>query len=304
MVTLRLIISCRGVYERVGSTCRLRRALHVTDGWRPLLLVFCVTSTLPKHQVTSLWMYIRMQMKKKIQLSQKIKSVKLSDLLRLQKSPANTQDIPESSSREETCQIFDFKSTSDNIHKQLWWLPADDISPLAAGCESFTLSFFFFSSRCFVLIYRGGQKLWNHFHMCDYSHSFRAAVLWGWQRLLWNVGSEVRWRGKKTVCPQQMSGNCRQWLIIQKQNSSRKQTATTSDTCCWSPFSVLLLPSLPCKQEATRRWWGEDVEAVSLHLTHQKLDVCSLWSSPGATDEAQTLTYTVGRVFGEDLSII
>lgn len=124
-----------------------------------------------------------------------LKPVKLSDLPCLQNTAANFLNILEISSQEETCQIFGSKSTSDNKHRQFWWFPADNISPLAAGCESFTLSS---SITLFLFIYRGGQQHPNHFHTYDYSHSFRATVWRGWQRLLWKVGRGVRW-GEKTV---------------------------------------------------------------------------------------------------------
>lgn len=81
----------------------------------------------------------------------------------------------------------------------------------------------------------------------------------GWQRLLWNVGSEVTWR-KSCVCPQRMSGDCRRWLIIQKQNSSRKQTwkNLTGFTCHHYVKMFSVLPSLPCTVDTKAPGGDED----------------------------------------------
>ena len=74
----------------------------------------------------------------------------------------------------------------------VWWFPADNISPLAAGCERFPLSS---AITLFLFISRGSRHHPSRFHTCDYSHSFRATV--------WRGGQRLSGRWESCVCPTQ-----------------------------------------------------------------------------------------------------
>lgn len=97
----------------------------------------------------------------------------------------------------------------------------DSVSPLAAGCETFTLSS---SMTLFVCIYWGSQHHPNRFHTYDYSHSFRSTV--------WEVGSEV-WVGGDGLCLARVT-NAENGSLFRNESHQR----WTCKPCCWS---VLLL---------------------------------------------------------------
>lgn len=231
--------------------------------------------------------------------------MKLPDLLCLQDTPANPLDIPEISTKEETCQIFSSKSTSDNKHRQFWWFPADNISPLAAGCESFTLSSSITLFFIHLLRRPGASELFSHMWLLSQLKSDGVARM----TEAFVKGGKRGWMGEKL---------CLAWMWPQT-TAHYSETKITSRkfsilfffnvNCCLVVHILLvtitLLPSphrsvnrkLPGGDEALK---GRLLCTVSLLLLHQKVDVCSLWGSPGRTDEAHSATHNQPiRVFTE-----
>lgn len=234
--------------------------------------------------------------------------MKLPDLLCLQDTPANPLDIPEISTKEETCQIFSSKSTSDNKHRQFWCFPADNISPLAAGCESFTLSSSITLFFIHLLRRPGASELFSHMWLLSQLKSDGVARM----TEAFVKGGKRGWMGEKLCLAWTDECDRRQQLIIQKQRSPVESFPFFfffNVNCCLVVHILLvtitLLPSphrsvnrkLPGGDEALK---GRLLCTVSLLLLHQKVDVCSLWGSPGRTDEAHSATHNQPiRVFTE-----